>query len=218
MENLRDKWTSHKLSLEEKKEALKQEILNQNSQMEQKLEETKQLRMQINEFNTELSAKEAILDELSKELEQLVKTSSKSPNRQFYVKRILEICSNIDKQRKEIDKILIDTRAIQKDLNQLSGKLERIFNATDELLFKDAKQSEVNKKVYKLFVNINSDYEKMLESLEQTSQLDRECRDLEDQVDLEVQNKVSDNMAKVMDDLKQVKQENQQLISLIKTK
>ena len=33
-------------------------------------------------------------------------------------------------------KILIETKSIQKEINQLSGKLERIFNAADELIFK----------------------------------------------------------------------------------
>jgi len=47
-------------------------------------------------------------------------------------------------------KILIETKSIQKEINQLSGKLERIFNAADELIFKvivsvlNANQNKVN--------------------------------------------------------------------------
>ena len=32
--------------------------------------------------------------------------------------------------------VLIDTRAIQKEINQLSGKLDRTFTVTDELIFR----------------------------------------------------------------------------------
>lgn len=77
---------------------------------------------------------------------------------------------------------MIETRAVQKDINQLSGKLERLFNTTDEVLFKDAKKDEINKNVYKLFININSSYDELLKTLDQSSQIEREMIDLEDQV------------------------------------
>jgi hypothetical protein len=32
--------------------------------------------------------------------------------------------------------VLIETKGIQKEINQLTGKLERIFNSADELIFK----------------------------------------------------------------------------------
>lgn len=219
MANLRKQWDDHRETLKSRKEALEIEISNQKLKMQQKLDETKNFRNQINELNSDLGSKEGLIEELSKEMEALAKSdSSKSSNRQFYTKRILEICSNIDRQRKEIDKILVETKSLQKDLNQMSGKLERIFNTTDELIFKDAKQSEINKTVYKLFISINTEYEKLLEDLEQTSQLERECRDLEDQVNLESQNKIGDNIQKVMNDLKQIKQENEDLLGKIKSK
>lgn len=61
---------------------------------------------------------------------------TKDVNRSAYTRRILEIVSNIKKQKVAIDQILIDTRSIQKDINQLSGKLDRTFTVTDELIFK----------------------------------------------------------------------------------
>ena len=61
---------------------------------------------------------------------------TKDVNRSAYTRRILEIVSNIKKQKVGIDQVLIDTRAIQKDINQLSGKLDRTFTVTDELIFR----------------------------------------------------------------------------------
>lgn len=48
---------------------------------------------------------------------------------------------------------------------------------------KDAKKDEVNKKIYKLFININNSYEELLKGLETSSQVEREVLDLEDQVE-----------------------------------
>jgi len=56
--------------------------------------------------------------------------------RSSYTQRILEIISNIEKQKKEINKNLNDTRQVQKEINSLDGKVERCFISIDELMFK----------------------------------------------------------------------------------
>ena len=56
--------------------------------------------------------------------------------RSAYTRRIVEIIGNIKKQKKEIHKVLEDTRAIQKEINNLSGRIERTFAVADELIFK----------------------------------------------------------------------------------
>ena len=56
--------------------------------------------------------------------------------RSAYTKRISEIIGNIKKQKKEITKVLKDTKEIQKDINTLSGRLDRTFAVADELIFK----------------------------------------------------------------------------------
>lgn len=79
-------------------------------------------------------------------------------SRSAYTQRILEIVSNIKKQKEEITKvtrrtfscsrtqasspkpvlfqILMDTKHLQKDINSLTGKLDRTFAVTDEMVFK----------------------------------------------------------------------------------
>lgn len=56
--------------------------------------------------------------------------------RSSYTRRIFEIIGNIDKQRGEINKVLADTRNVQKDINQLTGRVDRSFAVTDEMIFK----------------------------------------------------------------------------------
>lgn len=182
MSGLEEQWTNHKRPLETERKQLKQMLDDKKALMQEKLEETKQIRLEIDSLNTELSGKEEIIAELKKDLESNEKNANKNTNRQFYTKRILEIMANIDKQKKEINKVLIETRNIQKEINQLIGKLERAFNTTDELIFKDAKKDEANKKVYKLFISINDSYEQLIQTIEESSHFERDNRDLEDQV------------------------------------
>lgn len=57
-------------------------------------------------------------------------------SRSSYTRRITEIIGNIKKQKKEIKKVLQDTKEIQKDINTLSGRLDRTFAVADELIYK----------------------------------------------------------------------------------
>jgi chromosome segregation ATPase len=182
MLSLRNQWNSVKEPLETERATLKDSIMNNKLKVNQRLEEIKTMRGEIDELNADLTEKEALLAELSKEQESQAKEAGKISNRQFYTKRILEIVASIDKQKREIDKVLIETKAIQKEINTLTGKLERVFNSTDELIFKDAKKDETNKRVYKLFVNINENYDNLIRTIEDSSHINREIRDMEDQV------------------------------------
>lgn len=48
----------------------------------------------------------------------------------------MEIIGNIKKQKTEIDKIIRDTRDLQKEINTINGQIDRQFTVTDDLLFK----------------------------------------------------------------------------------
>ncbi|MBW04188.1 Coiled-coil domain-containing protein 22, partial [Eschrichtius robustus] len=65
-----------------------------------------------------------------------LETLPRDVSRLAYTQRILEIVGNIRKQKEEITKILSDTKELQKEINSLSGKLDRTFAVTDELVFK----------------------------------------------------------------------------------
>lgn len=55
--------------------------------------------------------------------------------RYSYTRRIYEIIGNINKQNNEIQKILGDTRALQKEIKILTEQIERSFTSADELIF-----------------------------------------------------------------------------------
>ena len=79
---------------------------------------------------------------------------SKDLSRVAYTRRIMEIVHNIQRQKEDINKILGDTRMVQKEINQLTGKLERVFTTTDEQIFKDARKDEARRVAYKLLAKL----------------------------------------------------------------
>ena len=116
---------------------------------------------------------------------QLIADVQKLPkevNRSAYTQRILEIINNVRKQKDEIDKVLADTRSIQKEINTLSGRLERSFTVVDELIFRDARTNETSRKAYKLLATLHSDCSDLVNLVEETGATVREIRDLEEQV------------------------------------
>lgn len=78
----------------------------------------------------------------------------KDVSRVSYTRRIIEIMSNIQRQKEDIGKVLIDMRMVQKEINSLTGKLERVFTVTDEQVYKDAKKDETRRAAYKLLASL----------------------------------------------------------------
>lgn len=97
-----------------------------------KAETVKSLSEKKKELEIDLKNKEQILVQLQKEVEK----NAKEVNRSAFTRRIMEIINNIEKQKVEIDKVLKDTREIQKEINTLSGQLERSFIVAEETIFR----------------------------------------------------------------------------------
>uniref|UniRef100_A0A452J0K3 Coiled-coil domain-containing protein 22 n=1 Tax=Gopherus agassizii TaxID=38772 RepID=A0A452J0K3_9SAUR len=127
---------------------------------------------------TEARRKEELCRQLLTELESLPKDVSRAA----YTQRILEIVGNIRKQKEEITKILSATRALQKEINSLTGKLDRTFAVTDELVFKDAKRDESVRKAYKYLAALHENCSQLIQTIEDAGAIQREIRDLEEQV------------------------------------
>jgi len=83
------------------------------------------------ELELELKGKESLLKQLEVEQERV----GKEPHRSSYTRRILEIINNVEKQKKEMEKVLKDTQEVQREINTLSGQLERCFHVADETIF-----------------------------------------------------------------------------------
>uniref|UniRef100_A0A8C7GIN3 Coiled-coil domain-containing protein 22 n=1 Tax=Oncorhynchus kisutch TaxID=8019 RepID=A0A8C7GIN3_ONCKI len=143
--NLAAQWEKHRAPLIDEHRRLKELCSNQEIESSRKLSEIKELHEKISQSAEEAKKKEGLYKQLITEFENLPKDISRSA----YTARILEIVGNIRKQKEEITKILSDTKELQKEINSLTGKLDRTFAVTDELVFKDAKKDESVRKSYK---------------------------------------------------------------------
>eukprot|EP00064_Thunnus_orientalis_P017907 superscaffoldBa00003946_g17993 len=237
--HLASQWEKHRAPLIDEHRTLKEICSNQDMESSRKLSEIKSLHDKIRVSTEEAKKKEEIYKQLVTELENLPQDASRSA----YTQRILEIVSNIKKQKEEITKILSDTKELQKEINSLTGKLDRTFAVTDELVFKDAKKDESVRKSYKylaalhevrsnmVFLNIccsecvilyltsyiflqNCNH--LIQTIEDTGTILREIRDLEEQIETEHGNKTVANLERILDDYKAIRQENSALAAKVR--
>uniref|UniRef100_A0A672PE84 Coiled-coil domain-containing protein 22 n=1 Tax=Sinocyclocheilus grahami TaxID=75366 RepID=A0A672PE84_SINGR len=182
------------------------------SESSRKLSEIKDLHDKIRQSAEEAKKKESLHKQLQTEYETL----SKDVSRSAYTMRILEIVGNIKKQKEEITKILSDTKELQKEINSLTGKLDRTFAVTDELVFKDAKKDESVRKSYKYLAALHENCTKLIQTIEDTGTILREIRDLEEQIETENGKRTVSNLEKILEDYKAIRQENSALAEKIR--
>uniref|UniRef100_A0A8C7JPW6 Coiled-coil domain-containing protein 22 n=1 Tax=Oncorhynchus kisutch TaxID=8019 RepID=A0A8C7JPW6_ONCKI len=190
--NLAAQWEKRRAPLIDEHRRLKELCSNQEIESSRKLSEIKELHNKIHQSAEESKKKEALYKQLITEFENLPKDVSRSA----YTARILEIVGNIRKQKEDITKILSDTKELQKEINNLTGKLDRTFAVTDELVFK-------------------VDCVTSLSSLD-TGTIMREIRDLEEQIETENGKKTVSNLEKILEDYKAIRQENSSLAAKIR--
>ena len=211
---LAQQWEGHRQPLVQQHRDLRQSQAVRESEAEKKLEEIKEFRGRMKAVADEARRKEELAKQLTSEFERM----TKDVNRSAYTRKIMEIVANIKKQKQEIDKILVDTKAVQKEINSLSGKLDRTFTVTDELIFKDAKKDEGVKKAYRMLAALHENFEQLIVCVEDTGGVVREIKDLEEQIESESSKKTLTNLEKISEDLQQMKKENAALIAKVKGK
>jgi len=199
---LSQQWEKHRRPLID--EARKKKSPGDLSESAKILEEGRLLKSTLKAMGQDARNKEAAYTQLLVEYDKLPKDLSRSS----YTRRIGEIIGNIKKQKKEIGKVLIDTNLIQKDINTLSGRLDRTFAVADELIFKLADKDKNVAQSYKLLVAIHSDFSRIIKNLEEIGNLKRQQRDLEDKRELEMGKSVEDKLNRLKADMTQMQHEN----------
>uniref|UniRef100_A0A672FD49 Coiled-coil domain-containing protein 22 n=1 Tax=Salarias fasciatus TaxID=181472 RepID=A0A672FD49_SALFA len=210
--HLAAQWEKHRTPLIEEHRRLKEIRSSQDLESSRKLSEIKSLHDKIRVSTEESRKKEETYKQLVSELDSLPQDASRSA----YTQRILEIVSNIKKQKEEITKILTDTKDLQKEINSLTGKLDRTFAVTDELVFKDAKKDESVRKSYKYLAALHENCNQLIQTIEDTGTILREIRDLEEQIETENSNKTMANLERILEDYKAIRQENAALAAKVR--
>lgn len=212
--NLANQWEKHRVPLIMKYRQEREKHSTKANASQKKLDEIKFLKEKEKELQEECRNKDQQYSQLVAEVQKL----PKEVNRSAYTQRILEIINNVRKQRDEISKVLADTREIQKEINTLTGRLERSFTVVDELIFRDARTNEASRKAYKLLATLHSDCNELVSLVEETGATIREIRDLEEQIDSESAKNVGANLERITADLKQMKQETAALTAQLQSK
>merc|ERR1712127_945175 len=103
-----------------------------------KVEQIKRMRTEMKQKAKDLREKDALYKQVLEELNKM----PKSINRQVYVRRIMDIVKNLEKQKVDIARVLEDVRQLQKDINSLAQKSKRSFDVVDDVVYKMAKTKD----------------------------------------------------------------------------
>jgi hypothetical protein len=207
-------WEKHRAPLLAQYRDARERNSNKASESQKKVDALRNLREKSRELGDEARHKEQLHSQLVNEYEKV----TKDINRSAYTRRIMEIIGNIAKQKEDIDKVLKDTKELQKEINNLTGQLDRSFTVADELIFQDAKRDETARKAYKLLATLHSDCSDLVQMVEETGATVREIRDLEEQIETESAKNVGANLDRISADLHQMKQETAALTAQLNAK
>jgi len=116
----------------------------------------------------------------------------------------------------DINRILRDIRDVQKEINQWQETLKRSYAAADEVVYASAKKDPELKTAYKTVVELHTDFAQLVERVELKGKATAESRQLELKSDAVGAQNHSLNFDKVANDLKQVKAENEKLVTKLK--
>ncbi|KAM6143587.1 coiled-coil domain-containing protein 22 [Erethizon dorsatum] len=210
--HLAGQWEKHRVPLLAEYRHLRRLQDCRELESSRRLAEIQELHQSVRAAAEEARRKEEVYKQLVSELETLPRDVS----RLAYTQRILEIVGNIRKQKEEITKILSDTKELQKEINSLSGKLDRTFAVTDELVFKDAKKDDAVRKAYKYLAALHENCSQLIQTIEDTGTIMREVRDLEEQIETEMSKKTLSNLEKICEDYRALRQENAGLLGRVR--
>lgn len=174
MLELATQWETHRVPLIKSYRDLKDKRANRMAESMMKLEKIKEFRQTSKSLADEARARNELYKQLVEEYERLPKDVLRSQ----YTDRIMEIVKNVKKQNVEIDKVLQDTRQLQKEISMLVSTLGRTYAATDELVYREAKSNDFSKKSYKLLVTVHETCDDLIKIVEETGQLRNVSRDL----------------------------------------
>uniref|UniRef100_A0A182M286 Coiled-coil domain-containing protein 22 homolog n=1 Tax=Anopheles culicifacies TaxID=139723 RepID=A0A182M286_9DIPT len=212
MKKLQSQWESHRAPLMATLQEHQAKNSDQVSKSQKVVDQIESARHKSEEVIVDLQTKSALHARLVQEYERMGKTVSRTA----YTSRILEIVGNIRKQKTDIDKILHDTRSLQKEINSITGQLDRQFTVTDDLIFRNAKRDEYCKRAYILLVALHTECSELIALVQDTGTVKREVRELEDQIEHEKDRNVAVNLTQIGQDLEEMQQESRRLEEAIR--
>jgi len=187
-----------------------------------KLMSIKKMRNEIAQMATEIREKEALAVSLKAEYEKM----PKNINRTAYTYRIMDIIKQIGKQQTEIKKVVGDVKEVQKDINKTADTLARTEAVADEVLWqkgqqqdkkkRNAAQQQAAKESYKNLAKLRTTFDSLIVTVGQAGKCDTTVRDYETKTESLLQRVSGQSVQQTLNDLEEVKQENQQIAAKLK--
>jgi hypothetical protein len=123
----------------------------------------------------------------------------------------MDIVKNVRRQTVEIEKILRDIRAMQKEINAASQTLQRAFATTDELIFRSATKDDASKRCYKGLAYMHDAFGQLVSSSQEIGAVAISERQLRGKVDELASRNTAQAVEKISADLKQLRAQNDAL-------
>uniref|UniRef100_A0A7S4FSK6 CCDC22 coiled-coil domain-containing protein n=1 Tax=Eutreptiella gymnastica TaxID=73025 RepID=A0A7S4FSK6_9EUGL len=185
---------------------------NAKRMIQNKLDEIKRIKKRRKHLANEIHEKEERKAALEAEYDKL----PKNIERELFISRIMDIIKNIKKQQNEITKINMDSKDLQKEINNANDAVTRSFIATEEKVYKDAAKDNVAKQVYRQLIALRENFDQLIRAVEETGQLKQQQYELEEKKNALEQRNDGINMERLQEDLGQIRTENQQLQADVK--
>lgn len=93
-------------------------------------------KLSIQEKRDKLNTNYETIRILKDKLEEVKEKEKVGMTRAAYIKMIFDVTKKVDKQSNELSKVILETRRLQRDINNLSGRLERSFSIVEETILK----------------------------------------------------------------------------------
>ncbi len=209
---LAGEWETHRQPLIAELRRLRRALHERKGEVEMKVAQIRRMRAAMKAMVGDVRDRDERAAALAAELERL----PKSVNRQVYVRRIMDVVKNLERQKVDIDAVLSDIRRVQRDINTVSETSKRSFMLTDETIYAAA-SSQTGKKdptaasAYKQVVLLKEGFDAIVHGVEETGKTKADIRRLTQDVErLEARDNDA-NMEKVSGDLSAIRAENKVL-------
>eukprot|EP00055_Hartaetosiga_balthica_P000828 m.137561 g.137561 ORF g.137561 m.137561 type:complete len:620 (+) comp11909_c0_seq1:36-1895(+) len=202
-----EQWEEHRNNLTQEYRMLKVASENKESDARKQVEEITRIKQEAKEIMASAKEKELTYQQLVEAYEKM----NKGRPRSEFTDNILKIVKNIDRQKFEITKVLGDIRSLQKDINNLSGKVKRTFTVAEEEIYREFQNNDAAKDIYRLLVSVRDGCEALRQYVEETGNVMRNVRELEDQVQVEEQKHTKELLDRINEDYKSILSENKKL-------
>ncbi|PAA54504.1 hypothetical protein BOX15_Mlig011846g1, partial [Macrostomum lignano] len=209
-----EQWAERRAAMEAERRALQAELDARSSVLAGRLDELRESRADLAACREDLRAREAERELLQRAADRLARHLAEGDpsltRRRELTRGLLDFAANLKKQRAELGRISDELRAAQKEINRLTGKLDRTYRVADEAVFSGA-SDPTGKRLYKLLAGLHQHCDAVLRCEEDKSTLQKETIDLEDHILVERRRRMEENADKLAADLAELKRANKAL-------